>query len=107
MMHICHDITALENHIQQTHNINIKLKIKPMNEGIIIPYEPLHPVQPLHPVPPSNKDIITLLKSPHTDEDYAECFVNYVWFFCNYYITNQILEFIFQIDRQDYKFKEF
>ena len=62
------NIESIEKVIFQKHNIDMKLAIKPMDDGLITEckYEERTT---------SNKDISSLLLSNHSDEDYAKCFI--------------------------------
>jgi P4 family phage/plasmid primase-like protien len=63
------DLKVIEKVIHEKHGINMKMAIKPMNDGLVTEckYEKKESK--------SNADILTLLRSAHTDEDYARCFV--------------------------------
>jgi len=67
----------IENHIFQNHNINIKLSVKPMDSGLVVPSkkEMWNEKKVTPAVDKDTKIITVLLESPHSDEDYAEAFV--------------------------------
>jgi P4 family phage/plasmid primase-like protien len=66
--HVNIDIKTMEQHLLRQFGIKMSLKIKEMDSGFDIP-DPNQVQGKLNP------HILKLLRSPHTDEDYAECFV--------------------------------